>query len=97
MTMSILEEALAAVNGPRQEAYGNAFDNWTRTAALMSPVVGEDLTAEKAILLMVQVKVARLLQTPDHHDSIVDLAGYAAVYEKVVNERAYREKGAAKP
>jgi hypothetical protein len=94
--MTILEEAGNAVNGARQAAYGDAFDNWDRTAALMSPVVGRILTAEEAILLLIQVKVARLLQTPDHRDSIVDIAGYAAVYEKVVNERAYRFKGAAK-
>jgi hypothetical protein len=33
---------------------------------------------------MVLVKVARLVITPDHRDSIVDLAGYARCYEKIL-------------
>jgi hypothetical protein len=30
------------------------------------------------------VKVARLIQTPDHIDSPIDLAAYAAIYGEIV-------------
>jgi hypothetical protein len=33
---------------------------------------------------MGQVKVARLIQSPSHRDSVVDIAGYASVYASIV-------------
>jgi hypothetical protein len=30
------------------------------------------------------VKIQRLVETMDHHDSIVDIAGYARTYEKIL-------------
>lgn len=41
---------------------------------------------------MIQVKIARLLNTPDHLDSVVDIAGYANTYalilERLKNENS---------
>jgi hypothetical protein len=34
--------------------------------------------------MMVLLKMARLMQTPDHRDSVVDMAGYTATYARVV-------------
>jgi hypothetical protein len=34
---------------------------------------------------MVAVKLARLVETPTHHDSIVDAVAYLAFYEDVIH------------
>jgi len=36
----------------------------------------------------VQVKMARLAKSPDHFDSIMDVAGYAACFSMLQDERA---------
>lgn len=87
---SILVEAERIVNGPRQATYGHPLDNFTRLAKLCEPIVGVPLTAEQMALIMVQVKVSRLCETPGHRDSQVDGAGYFGVYSKIGPERARR-------
>ena len=80
-----------AVYGPRQKAYGHPRDNFERTARLRNGYLfackGNDaplLNATDVAQMMVLLKMARLMQTPDHRDSIVDMAGYAATYARVV-------------
>ena len=41
---------------------------------------------------MVGLKVARLIETPDHQDSILDIAGYAAVMSECVEEKKTKTK-----
>jgi len=59
--------------------YGDAASNMATTARLWSVVLGVEVTAPQVALCMIQLKVARLLVTPSHNDSTVDIAGYAAV------------------
>ena len=84
---SCLQEAQRICDGARGSDYGHPFEDWTRTAALWSPILGIKVTPLQALLCMNQVKVSRLCKTPDHHDSIVDIAGYAYCYERVVARR----------
>lgn len=82
--ISILEQAQAVVHGPRRDAYGHPTLNHRRIADLWSAYIeGKyevklNLTPIDAVLMMEQVKIARLMQTPDHRDSWTDMAGYAA-------------------
>jgi hypothetical protein len=62
----------------RADHYGTPESNFERIAALWSVVLERPVTAEQVALCLGQVKVARLIQTPQHRDSWVDLAGYAA-------------------
>lgn len=87
---SILLEAERIVNGPRAKDYGHPLDNYSRLAKLCEPILGIPITPEQMALIMVQVKVARLLTTPDHRDSQVDGAGYFSVYSKIGPERKRR-------
>lgn len=95
MTDSISLEAHRIVHGSRQSDYGHPLDNWTLTADLFTAQLraklkpGETITAEDAILLMVQVKVARHINRP-HRDSRVDIAGYAEALDLCVTERERR-------
>jgi len=68
----------------RGRAYGHPRPNHERIAALWSVILGTPVTAEQVALCMVQVKVSRLIQSPDHADSIDDIAGYAEVYRQIV-------------
>lgn len=88
---SILDEAEEIVNGARQAAYGHPIDDFTKTAKLWSGLFGVDITAEQVALGMMAVKMSRLLNTPNHRDSMVDIAGYAKTYQMVVQERKRRK------
>lgn len=69
----------ARVVAERGRVYGDAASNMATTAQLWSIVLGVDVTPEQVALCLVQVKVARLLVTPGHADSALDIAGYAAI------------------
>lgn len=75
--MTILEEAIQAVTGPRAEAYGDFKQNMDRIAAIASALLGQEVTARECVMVLLAVKFGRLQHTPDHRDSIVDIAGYA--------------------
>lgn len=85
--MNILEEAQKIVNGDRQQAYGHPSQDFANIAKMAEPILESDLTPElKHALYMVQVKISRLLNTPEHRDSLVDIAGYVMTYEMILEE-----------
>lgn len=92
---SILHEADELVNGDRREAYGHPFDDYSRTAALWSQVLGHEVSVEQAILCMICVKLSRECNRHGR-DNLVDLAGYAACLDAVHSERARRASCANK-
>lgn len=74
-----LKEAAATV-AARGETYGDPLENMNRTANLWGEVLGStNLTASQVALCMIQLKIARLIETPNHKDSVIDIMGYAAV------------------
>ncbi len=87
MDETILEEAARLTSGDRDGTYGPPADDYGRTAAMWSAILGIPVTAEQAILCMIAVKISRLCNSPEHRDSLVDLAGYARCYEKVRDRR----------
>jgi hypothetical protein len=93
---SVLLEAHNVIHGARSRDYGAALDNHTATADMLSAYlrrkygIAVALTAEDVCLFNVLQKVARLANTPDHRDSLVDIAGYAGNVEMVQQERARR-------
>ena len=75
----ILEKAEELVNGPRAEDYGDAAENFQRVADLWSPIFGQEVTIAQVVQAMIALKVSRLINCPDHTDTWVDIAGYAAL------------------
>jgi len=67
----------------RGSAYGDAAKNFERIAAIWSVVIGQPISTQQVALCMVGLKMARLVETPDHADSWIDLAGYAALGSEV--------------
>lgn len=74
----LLEHAAELVHGDRNESYDEPAANFTRIAALWSACLGNEVSGHDVAVLNVLQKVARLMHTPGHYDSWVDIAGYAA-------------------
>jgi len=90
----MLHKAQELVQGARQSDYGDKLQNFTQIAMLFQGVLAMKLQAQARItpedvaMLMMQVKLARLAKSPDHFDSIMDVAGYAACFSMLQDERA---------
>jgi len=71
----------------RGKRYGSMRDNHMRIAQQWSATMGHPVTPHQAALMMCQLKIARLIETPDHEDSIHDLVGYALIYWSLVHDK----------
>jgi Domain of unknown function (DUF6378) len=85
----VLDDAKTAVVGDRNKSYGPPVENFKRIADYWNAhlrMTGRSSVIEPldVPVMMILTKLARLAETPDHRDSIVDLAGYAACYGDVV-------------
>ena len=89
----VLDEAKQYVSKDRNSTYDSPENNFGRIAAIMNAQgyrkvvmtpggAGDcdvyDLQGHDVALMMMAVKLARLAHSPDHKDSWVDTAGYAA-------------------
>lgn len=81
----ILREAQIAVV-QRGENYGSPAENFQRIADLWTNLTGHNITIRDVGNMMIALKMARLQETPDHKDSWVDIAGYAAVTAEAIAE-----------
>jgi hypothetical protein len=79
----LLNEAIDAVT-VRGSAYGDCYTNHKRIADLWTIILGCQVYPEQVAPMMVCLKLARLIETPEHQDSYVDIAGYAATGSEVV-------------
>lgn len=90
---SMLQQAHDIIHGARQADYGDKLQNFSQIAmiwqGILAPKLGETatITAEDVALCMIGVKMARLSKSPDHFDSILDVAGYAGCYAHLQEER----------
>ena len=75
----ILRKAESLVNGPRAKEYGDAHENHARIAQMWSVLLDKPVTIQQVYQCMVAVKLARLVVTPDHEDSWIDICGYGAL------------------
>jgi hypothetical protein len=75
----ILAEADRLTHGDREKNYGSALTNHQRIASLWSTFLETEVSPAQVAICMGLVKVARLIETPDHLDSFIDLAAYASI------------------
>jgi hypothetical protein len=78
----LLEHAAGLVNRRRRE-YGEPLDVFEAVAQRWSLVFGTKVTAAQVVIALVDLKLTRLSRDPKHLDSIVDVAGYAAVLREI--------------
>jgi len=85
-------QALAAAEAAvkdREDSYGSLQENFERIAAIWNVILAGKLGKEHEIsaadiaMMMIGIKLARLIETPDHQDSAVDAAGYAALLAEI--------------
>lgn len=83
--MGILQKAHILIYGDRQAEYGGALKNFQDIADQWSVTFGIPVTPDQVAICMIQVKLARLMKSPDHIDSWVDVAGYAGCKQKMID------------
>lgn len=86
---TILEEAGRLTSGDRNRDYGHPLDDFGRSAAMWSAILGAPVTPEQVGLCMIAVKLARQCHSPKR-DNLVDAAGYARAVEMIGDERQRR-------
>ena len=75
----------------KNKTYGHPLDNFRRANAALD-VIDECKDAEvRHALTMLWLKITRLVETPDHKDSIDDIAGYAETIHMIHAERKRRK------
>lgn len=75
----ILNAALDLMDGERAKTYGDALELHRRIAAGWSEILGVKVEPHEVTLCMAWLKIARLVETPDHDDSYVDLVAYGSL------------------
>ena len=84
----MLVDAARAID-ERGRDYGSPTPNHIRIAKFFDACLSDKLkpgvsvSPDDVVRMMIGVKLARLMQTPDHLDSIMDIAGYAACHVEI--------------
>jgi hypothetical protein len=74
----------ASVFANRANQYGEPRVFFEALAKRWPLTLGRDVTPAEVVRCMIDVKLERLARNPNHQDSIVDVAGFAAVLHEVV-------------
>lgn len=93
MRETILTKAKDAVDGPRNRDYGHPSENHGTTAAMFTAWLQRryklnlltELDAIDVCAFNLFQKLSRLANSPDHIDSLVDIAGYARNWEMILS------------
>ena len=83
MSGELMLRQAAAVVANRRETYGDPVTSMTAIAQRWSITLEHPITPAQVALCLIDLKLARLAHQPDHLDSMVDIAGYAAVLREV--------------
>lgn len=86
--MNILQEAESIIYGDREQTYGKPSKNLDCIAQFWTAYLAnrknsdERLGATDVAAMMTLLKIARLANSPEHRDSLVDGCGYLALIER---------------
>ena len=83
MNGEMMLKQAAAIVGNRRETYGEPSASMTAIAKRWSITLGQPITPSQVALCLIDLKLARLGHDPGHLDSMIDVAGYAAVLKEV--------------
>ena len=83
MKGELLLRQAASIVANRRRAYGDPAASMAAVARRWSITLGRSVTPAQVALCLIDLKLARVAHDPTHLDSIVDIAGYAAVLREV--------------
>lgn len=93
---SILDSAKQIIYGDREKAYGSPDKNlaliasyWEKHLQAVNGTTKLHIGVNDVCIMMALMKLARLVNTPSHKDSQVDVCGYMALMERC--QEAYKE------
>ena len=81
-------DAAGALIAERGRVYGHPQEDFERVAAMTAPLADCQDVVLRHVLYMIIVKICRLIMTPTHEDSWLDIVGYARTAAMVVDRRA---------
>ena len=85
---TILDDAKEAIESHTE--YGSPTANHERIAYLWNIFIDykstDGISPKDVMAMMILVKISRIMETPEHKDSIVDIAGYAALLGSALRE-----------
>ncbi len=81
----LLLQQAADVIEHREGIYGPPRELFVHIARRWSLVLGVAVTPAKVALCLIDLKLARLTRDPSHLDSVIDVAGYAAILSEVTH------------
>ena len=80
----ILLEKAALVLANRKKSYGEPTALLENVAKRWSLTLGTSITPNQVAMCLIDLKIARLNADPKHKDSVIDLAGYAAILNEII-------------
>lgn len=83
MNGEMMLKQAAAIVGNRRETYGEPSASMSAIARRWSVTLNQPITPAQVALCLIDLKLARLAHDPGHLDSMIDVAGYAAVLKEV--------------
>lgn len=88
----LFDAAMKTVTQERGAVYGHPLDDFRRANALTLVAAECPHPEVRHALQMICVKIARLIHTPSHIDSIIDIAGYARTCVMILDEEERNEE-----
>ena len=79
MKASEVLQSATDVIGQRGVIYGSPKVNHQRISARLSQLLETNITDWQACLMMVEVKLSRIQETPHHVDSFIDACAYLSL------------------
>lgn len=93
--VEVFDKAIQTVTQERGTVYGHPAEDFSRVALMARGIEDCPDPRIRHALYLILVKVARLVNTPSHVDSVVDIAGYARTIAMIQTaDAALRERAA---
>ncbi len=87
MKTEAFDEAVKSITQVRGEDYGHPADDFAIAHQIAHAVNECPDPLVRNALRMIGVKMARLCHSPDHLDSIIDIAGYARTIVMILDRK----------
>lgn len=96
MSQSLVDkmDKVGALTDERGRVYGPPQEDFKRVAHMARPLEACQDTVLRHVMYMIVVKICRLIVTPNHEDSWLDIVGYARTAAMVIDARGplFKEK-----